>query len=279
MFCNCLLYDIKCGFLKEYKKYIVAVILFLIIGFEFYNEYRDIKLTVFDYFFYAFFGMEEYVPSPGNRFRFPALWIALVLYSSYITLYYPFNDLNGYGKSVLLQCRDKRLWYLSKCVWVIISTVVYFIIGFIVLGFFSLVKGGEFCADVNSAVVIRLIPYLTTEEYLFYNDALFYRVSIVHFVLPVLVCIMNNLIQLLLSVFIKPFFSFIFTVSYAIVCTYYLDKYMLGNYAMIGRSTAFISNGVDFKSGCYLIVGMIVVSVILGAVCFFKKDILNRDGV
>lgn len=279
MFYNCLLYDIKCGFLKESKKYIVAVVLFAVIGFEFLNSYGDVDLTVADYFFYALFGMEEYVPSPGNKFRFPALWIALILYSSYITLSYPFNDLNGYGKSVLLQCRDKRIWYLSKCLWVIISTLLYFFIGFIVLSVFAVLNGAEICTDVNSSVVIRLIPFLTAEENLFYNDALFYKVSAVHFFLPVLVCIMNNLFQLMLSVFIKPFFSFIFTVSYSIACAYYLDEIMLGNYAMIGRSNDFISNGVDFRFGFIVVLCLIAFSVFAGTVSFFKKDILNRDGV
>ena len=102
MFYKCLKYDLKCGLLKEYKKYIVAIGLFIIIGFDFFIKMSDIEITVPDYLFYLFFGMEEYVPSPGNKFRFPALWVAVILYVSYITLYYPYKDLNGYGKNILL---------------------------------------------------------------------------------------------------------------------------------------------------------------------------------
>lgn len=278
MFCKCLKYDLKCGLLKEYKKYIVAIGLFLIIGFDFFIKMSDIEITVPDYLFYLFFGMEEYVPSPGNKFRFPALWVAVILYVSYITLYYPYKDLNGYGKNILLNTQSKKTWYLSKCMWVTVSTITYFLIGLVVLSLFAIISGAEITADVSSKVVIKFIPFITTEQNLFYNDAMYYKVTILHFVLPVIICVMNNLLQLFLSLFIKPFFSFIFTVSYTIASAYYLKSFMLGNYAMIARSNIFIDNGVNFTDGLIISLGVILVVIISGTVLFSKQDILNKEG-
>lgn len=278
MFCKCLKYDLKCGLLKEYKKYIVAIGLFLIIGFDFFIKMSDIEITVPDYLFYLFFGMEEYVPSPGNKFRFPALWVAVILYVSYITLYYPYKDLNGYGKNILLNTQSKKTWYLSKCMWVTVSTITYFLIGLVVLSLFAIISGAEITADVSSKVVIKFIPFITTEQNLFYNDAIYYKVTILHFVLPVVICVMNNLLQLFLSLFIKPFFSFIFTVSYTIASAYYLKSFMLGNYAMIARSNIFIDNGVNFTDGLIISLGVILVVIISGTVLFSKQDILNKEG-
>ena len=277
MFCKCLKYDLKCGLLKEYKKYIVAIGLFLIIGFDFFIKMSDIKITVPDYLFYLFFGMEEYVPSPGNKFRFPALWVAVILYVSYITLYYPYKDLNGYGKNILLNTQSKKTWYLSKCMWVTVSTITYFLIGLVVLSLFAIISGAEITADVSSKVVIKFIPFITTEQNLFYNDAIYYKVTILHFVLPVIICVMNNLLQLFLSLFIKPFFSFIFTVSYTIASAYYLKSFMLGNYAMIARSNIFIDNGVNFTDGLLISLGVSLIVIISGTVLFSKQDILNKE--
>ena len=277
MFCKCLKYDLKCGLLKEYKKYIVAIGLFLIIGFDFFIKMSDIEITVPDYLFYLFFGMEEYVPSPGNKFRFPALWVAVILYVSYITLYYPYKDLNGYGKNILLNTQSKKTWYLSKCMWVTVSTISYFLIGCVVLSLFSIISGAEITADVSSNAVIKLIPFITTEQNLFYNDAMYYKVTLLHFILPVVICVMNNLFQLFLSLFIKPFFSFIFTVSYTIASAYYLKSFMLGNYAMIARSNIFINNGVDFAKGLIISLCVILVVIISGTVLFSKQDILNKE--
>ena len=278
MFYKCLKYDLKCGLLKEYKKYIVAIGLFIIIGFDFFIKMSDIEITVLDYLFYLFFGMEEYVPTPGNKFRFPALWVAVILYVSYITLYYPYKDLNGYGKNILLNTQSKKTWYLSKCMWVTVSTITYFLIGLVVLSLFAVISGAEITADVSSRVVIKFIPFITTEQNLFYNDAMYYKVTILHFVLPVIICVMNNLLQLFLSLFIKPFFSFIFTVSYTIASAYYLKSFMLGNYAMIARSNIFIDNGVNFTNGLIISMGVILVVIISGTVLFSKQDILNKEG-
>ena len=278
MFYKCLKYDLKCGLLKEYKKYIVAIGLFIIISFDFFIKMSDIEITVPDYLFYLFFGMEEYVPSPGNKFRFPALWVAVILYVSYITLYYPYKDLNGYGKNILLNTQSKKTWYLSKCMWVTVSTIIYFLIGFVVLSLFAIISGAETTADVSSNAVIKFIQFITTEQNLFYNDAIYYKVTILHFVLPVIICVMNNLLQLFLSLFVKPFFSFIFTVSYTIASAYYLKSFMLGNYAMIARSNIFIDNGVNFTDGLIISLSVILMVIISGTVLFSKQDILNKEG-
>ncbi len=278
MFYKCLKYDFKCGLLKEYKKYIVAIGLFIIIGFDFFIKMSNIEITVLDYLFYLFFGMEEYVPTPGNKFRFPALWVAVILYVSYITLYYPYKDLNGYGKNILLNTQSKKTWYLSKCMWVTVSTIIYLLIGFVVLSLFAIISGAEITADVSSNAVIKLIRFITTEQNLFYGDAMYYKVTILHFILPVVICVMNNLFQLFLSLFIKPFFSFIFTVSYTIASAYYLKCFMLGNYAMIARSNIFIDNGVDFTDGLIISLSVILVVIISGTVLFSKQDILNKEG-
>lgn len=278
MFYKCLKYDLKCGLLKEYKKYMVAIVLFIIIGIDFFIKMSDMEIMALDYFFYLFFGMEEYVPAPGNKFRFPALWVAVVLYISYITLYYPYRDLNGYGKNILLSTQSKKIWYLSKCAWVILSTALYFIIGVIVLSVFAAVSGAQMRADVSSGTVLKLIPFITTEQNLFYDDAVFYRVSGLHFILPVVICMMNNILQLFLSLFLKPFFSFIINVSYTIACAYYFKSFMLGNYAMIARSNILINNGLDFTEGMMISLSIIVIATVLGTVFFSKQDILNKEG-
>lgn len=278
MFYKCLKYDLKCGLVNDYKKYLVAVVLFLVAAVDFYIKTDGNETTVFDYYFYIFFGMERYVPLPGSKFKFPALWMAVMMYSSYITLYYPYKDLNGYGKNVILFSQNKKLWYLSKCAWTFASTAVYFSVAFVVVGVFALVVGAEPNCDLSMQTVTKLLPYLTAEEPLFGDDLMYYKLGIVYYFLPITVAVTNNLVQLFMSVFIKPFYVFIITVSYAVVSVYYLNGFMIENYAMLGRSTAFVSDGVDLKSG-YIICFVVIISVAFAGMTVFKKqDILNREG-
>lgn len=278
MLYKCLKYDLKCGLFNEYPKYLIAILIFLMVGVDFFIKTQNYGTTILDYYFYLFLGMEEYIPAPGNKFQFPALWVTIMLYISYTTLYYPFKDLNGYGKNILLATQNKKIWYLSKCMWVVISTTIYFILAFIVLFFFAIISGSKLIANVSSNTIFRFIPMIVVDENLFCENAIYYKISFLHFVLPVFICIMNNLLQLFLSLFIKPFSSFIFTVSYTIACTYYLRGFMLDNYAMIGRSNALIENGVDFVFGLTISLIISVIVVISGVLLFSKQDILNKDG-
>lgn len=278
MLCKCLKYDLKCGLVKDYKKYLIAVGLFLVAAVDFYIKTDGIEITVFDYYFYIFFGMEKHVPLPGSKFKFPALWMAVMMYSSYITLYYPYKDLNGYGKNIILFSQDKKVWYLSKCVWAFVSTAVYFSLAFIVVGVFALVVGAEPSCDLSMQTVTKLLPYLTAEKPLFSDDSMYYELGIIYYFLPITVAVTNNLIELFMSLFIKPFYAFIITVSYAVVSVYYLNGFMIGNYAMLGRNTAFISDGVNLKNG-YIICFVVIISVaVIGMNVFKKQDILNREG-
>ncbi len=276
MLFKCFKYDFKCGILKEYKKLLIASALFLTIGLDLY--FKKTSSTVADYFFYLLYGMEEFVPSPGAKFRFPSLWVAVMVYISYITLFYPFKDLNGYGKSILLSVGNKKAWYLSKCMWVILSTAIYFLCAFLILFIFSLLSGAQLNTNISVNTISRFVPFITSENPPFTADYLYCNISLIHFILPVTVSICLNLFQMLLSLFIKPFYSFIFTVSYIICGAYYMKPYMIGNFSMIGRSSVFLANGVDFNIGAVICTALIVFTVITGTVIFSKQDILNKDG-
>ncbi len=276
MLFKCFRYDFKCGIIGEYKKYIISTILFLIIGIDFY--FKDVAESFGDFLFYFFYGMEEFIPSPGAKFRFPALWIAVMVFVSYITLYYPYRDMNGYGKSILISSGNKKLWFLSKSLWVMASTFIYFLLAFIVLLLVAVLSGAKVDFSVCSSTIMKLIPYITTQENLFYENGAFYNVSIIHFLTPVFISVSINLFQMVLSLFIKPFYSFTVTVSYLIAGAYYMNPLLIGNFAMIGRSNIFLSNGMNFNIG--LIISMVIIAIVicLGIFIFSKQDILNKEG-
>ncbi len=277
MFLKAVVYDFKCGLLKEYKKFILALFLFFIIGIDLSFRMFDSHLTIFDYFFYLFFGMEEYINSPGNQFRFPALWICLMILPSYITLYYPYKDLNGYGKIILLKMQNKKIWYLSKCVWIVFSTLLYFGLAFLVMICVSKFNKAIFTEGISFDVITRFVPMITAETGLNFNEKGYIIIDFIHFSLPVFVSVTANIMQLFLSLFLKPYISFVLTVSYAVASTYYLKAFMFFNYGMIGRSSVFLSNGVDFYLGLILSSIIILVSVLVGIIVFSKQDIINRE--
>lgn len=66
----------------------------------------------------AYRGILPYVPTPGIPFEFPMEWFALLLVIAYVTVDYPFRDLDGMGSHMIVASHSRWAWWLAKCAWV-----------------------------------------------------------------------------------------------------------------------------------------------------------------
>ena len=97
-------------------------------------------------------------------------------------------------------------------------------------------------------------------------------------VLPLLVMAALNLFQMTLSLFIKPFYSYIVTAAILLISAYYVSPFCIGNYAMPLRSHMIMANGVGLNTGMLVSVIILVVAVIVGGLVFQRRDILKGEG-
>ena len=99
-------FDIKNFLYLDWKKLLAIPIGFLVICFAFYMRYAKNQMGSFgDIWLYIFGGIKEY--TYDQSFKFPVIWTTVLLYLFYITLYYPYNDLLGYGQNVLIRSRNR----------------------------------------------------------------------------------------------------------------------------------------------------------------------------
>ena len=162
MFFKLIRYDLKVGFSTTYKRYLTAAGLFIIIYIFFlllvssFNASIEpegqIKWTLGNMLLYAFGGMQEYIPQPGVAFQFPAFWMLSYLLLAYVTLYYPFNDLEEFGQNILIRCRGRRLWWLSKCVWNISSVLCFFLLAWIIFIIGCLLSGCSLSMELSPSM-------------------------------------------------------------------------------------------------------------------------------
>lgn len=282
MFFKLIRYDLKVGFSSTYKRYLTAAGLFIIICIFFlllvssFNDSIDaeaqIKWTLGNMLLYAFGGMQEYIPQPGVAFQFPAFWMLSYLLLAYITLYYPFNDLEEFGQNILIRCRGRKLWWFSKCIWNVSSVLCFFLLAWIVFIIGCLLSGCSLSMELSPSM--SAILKLDAGMYMQFPASLILQT----FLLPPLIMIAMNLFQMALSLFIKPFYSFIVTVAVLLTSSYYLSPFFIGNYAMPLRSDQMVTNGVSLTAGIIFSLLIIAVSVIVGGVAFQKRDILKREG-
>ena len=97
------------------------------------------------------------------------------------------------------------------------------------------------------------------------------------FLLMPLVVAAINLLQMTVSLFVKPLISFIITTAILLLSAYYTTPILIGNYSMPLRSDWMLVNGVNFTVGIVFSVVLILVCVMVGGVVFQRRDILKGE--
>ena len=162
-FINIVLCDLRNGILKRWKVFLGCGFLFAILAVLAYLDFEAAKrmdpspvtsaVSLGDYFCYLFGGT-----SAGNRpiefldsnivnsmfiFTFPSIWCLIYLVLLLITLQYPYEDLMGFGKHIIILSNKIHYWWMSKCIWIIATTITYFAVGVVFFAITALLLGAE----------------------------------------------------------------------------------------------------------------------------------------
>lgn len=281
MFYKLFWYDLKNGFRSTWRRYGAALALFCIMFLSFcmvitgYNVKAkpevEIPINMGNALMYAFGGMAEFIPDGSNQFKFPTFWMLTYLLLAYTTLYYPFDDLSEFGQNILIRSRSRGMWWFSKCVWNFLSVIAFFLLAWAVFALGCLIAGGSLSMELHPEILTPLSNVVLDYE----APATLIPQTLL---LPLLVMIGLNLLQMTLSLFIKPFYSFMAIAAILLLSAYYLSPFCIGNYAMPLRSHLLVSNGVGLNTGILISSILIVASVVIGGLVFRKRDILKGEG-
>lgn len=280
MFFKILKYDLKNTIIKKYKNYILTFFVFCWFLLDAYMRifYSDIPIknvTVTEIVMFIFNGMKEYIPGGEESFAFPMMWMVIFVLLLFFTLYYPYNDIMGYGKNVLIASTSRTVWWLSKCVTSICICIVYFFIAAMSILIFAFAFGLKFELTVKPEVFATLLRYGIPEGFNLSPEPLYMVLTV--FVLPFIFAIAMCLFQMLLTLIIRPFASIIVVTAIFMVSAYYVSPFMIGNYAMTQRSICFVSNGVDPVVGVIIMASIIVFSIVVSTVLFNRYEILEKE--
>jgi hypothetical protein len=133
-----------------------------------------------------------------------------------------------------------------------------------------LIVRADFELDINVELLAR---NFLAEPMSLTSDSI--RLQFLLFSSPILISVALNLLQMTISLFIKPIFSFLLMSVILISSSYLMSNSMLGNYGMIFRSNIVLKNGLNFEPGIYISLIIIVLSIIIGMFKFKKYDIIN----
>ena len=274
-----LIFDMKYGTFKNIKLFLLPIGIATILFVDVFNKFKSLveipdlglslNLSWGDFLFYTYGGMKEYIPNPDNPFKFPTIWIVVYLFISFILLNYPIKDMNSVGSQVLLRSNSRVNWWLSKCMWNILSTVIYH--GIILFVFISL------CFVNNIPLINEVDMDLQSMLFRFSSELGTTTIPIMVIVNILLVSVFTNLLQMVMSLFVKPVFSFLAVAGILLSSSYLLSPFMIGNYGMILRYNWLYEGGVSPKTGILSLIILILITIIIGLVRFKKYDILYKD--
>ena len=207
----------------------------------------------------------------ADSFDFPVKWLLPHVLILYFTLNYVSEDLTHCGVQVLTRARSKNAWWLSKCIWNVFTVVSCFVVGIGVLYVFSFVTGKELGFVFNSEVFFHLMS-----EWLPEQNAGAWEYFMALCIMPCVVCVTVSLLQMVLSLFVKPVFAYIVSCVYYIAGAYYAHPLLISNFAMSSRSA--VIGFYNFYAGSGLIICMVfsVSAVLIGISRLGKMDLINN---
>lgn len=276
-------YDIKQGFFYVKWCLLMVAVFTFVSCIDFYsgknryytgNGITPIEATFFDYLFYLFKGMKEYLPHGYMIFKLPIKWFLFQVCYLLGVLYYPYRDLqNSVGSIVIVKGSSRRTWWVSKCVWCILYILAVYSIIYIVIAVFCLMASELLSWSFTSQLMkdymdINVLPYASEKDVLLFV-----------LVVPVLVSIVMSTFELFTGALTKPIVGFFLTTLYFLTSAYKLSPYLLGNYLMGVRSCFFIENGVHAEIGIYLCLVNFSFLLVMGKLLIGRKDILNMSEI
>lgn len=257
-------HDLHTGLLSNLPKYLLGAFVFCFGAIMFFSSAQAMELqgSAFDCAVFIYRGMHVYIPADNEIFPIPMLWLMLQIVIAFLIISYPTQDLYAYGIQVLTRAKSRKLWWLSKCVWNLISVLLFYFMGFIVIIIFSLLSGDpSFALNEQSNIminefVIQSVPYS--------------KVFTAVFVLPVLTSCAVSLLQMVLNFILQPIYSYLVVISLLLASAYYSSPFLIGNYSMLLR------NEIVYEGGVNTTIGMAVNLLIMLFCIFFGMHYLKR---
>lgn len=239
-------------------------VIFLIVGISVRESAPDeVMLFWEDYLIKIFAGTQEIRQMErASSFYIPKEWLIVEFLFFILIAKYPKKDLEEQGIQVLLRTRSKGVWWLSKCIWLICSGVLYY--------------GVFYLAMIVNAIVDNPMTGLHIKIRDIWQIGLEgcsqMEVNMILFVMPLLCSLAIGMVQMLLSIAFSPVLALCVSIAYQVLAVAVQKSWILGNYTMLCRHEPIYVNGVRDWKGILFSTGIFFIGIFLGMKHMKKKE-------
>ncbi|MDP9860577.1 hypothetical protein J2S71_002273 [Olsenella profusa DSM 13989] len=270
----CMRMDLSEGFRESYKRMILVMLVALCIIVVSIVRIASFGLDIpalswGDGLVACFGGIRVFDPARDRFLPFPTTWLFMLGSILYVTFSYPYRDLMGFGRGVLIASGGRRTWWVSKCIWTAVSTLVCFLLVGIVCLLSALVLRGRLSLGIDQDVFehLLLVPMDADPP-----------VGIVGFVLSVpCLLVALSLMQMALALMIGPVLSFGATMALLLASAYAFNPLLPGNYLMAARTHGTVLEGMSPFCGMALAACIALISIVVGGMYFSRMDCINKE--
>jgi hypothetical protein len=209
--------------------------------------------------------------SAEKAVQIPTSWLLTHILICYFTLHYLNDDLSHGGIQIIYRMRKKSLWWLSKVIWNIISVTSCYAVGYGILYVLCVLTGKNGGFAINQMLFSVIFSESLPNIYAGENSLFLYLCA-----LPCVVGITISLLQMTLTLFVKPIFAYIASCVYFIAGLYYAHPVLISNYAMPVRGAVIGIYSFDFVSGISICLVYCLAAIVIGLIRINKMDIINN---
>lgn len=265
-------HDGYAGLLGNWKIFIIITFLFYIMGFFTIKNGTYCGLENVYFWENVIVNFSGCVPcfnpmQSGANFSLPIQWMVLQVLIAYLIGSYPLYDLQNYGINLLVRVKSREKWWLGKVIWTIESVIMVYFIGYLILGYITLVSGGRF-DEVR----------IEASALLFADYSVFNQIGIlmIAVVMPMLTSITVSFLQLLLTFCFDSVVAFAIIFFILIISVFYAGPIWIYENGMGIRLYELVINGSFIER----MIGMIIVDVaiiVIGCLVMKYRDIFGND--
>lgn len=256
-------YDLKNSLIQNRWRWAGAIALFIFLAHVITDSFRlaGKEPGIGGIFLYLIKGAAPYVRTENSSFELPVLWFLYHSYLFYLIGDYPVKDLQGYGKQVFLRIADRKRWWLSKCIWIIVTAVIY---------------------EALFLIVGLLYLAVNTHSIAIHPDALFQMIgmgsaaAVAGGIFVYLgATVWAGWFQFYLSLIMRPVLAVLVTLTLLICACYFYTPLLPGNLMMLDRTCGLAQNGSFLLRGAVVLTMIVVATVWLGAELMKKYQLMK----
>ncbi|MDD3278020.1 MAG: hypothetical protein PHG16_03950 [Lachnospiraceae bacterium] len=260
-------YDLRVGTKVNIYRYLFATVILVFISELVLLLAHDnhLSLQLWDLFYQIFEGLPEYTKERESQFQLPVLLMMFQLFMLFTIGSYPKQDICGYGRNVFLESGSRKRWWGSKCVWLCVNIMVYYVLAIFILAICLWVQGSPVSFKVTDSMTFQQVGKNTVS---FFGNLL---------LLPLLVSETMGILQLFIGVFLRPIWGYGVSIALLVISAYKVNPLLIGNYFMMARNRYFSLDGkLSMTEGSIVCLILFLGIMILGSWMMGRYDILNK---